>query len=432
MQQSDRENAIEIAFLFLTIVILMVRVFVPASVLNLLVNYTEEGGFFLVKFHLAAYAILAMLLLTLCTRPFVLMGADINLFRTLLRTAAMLTMVTAIAVIVSGFGATGFLIDTYLVATLAGLLLLTQRHHSRLIAAEAIIVFGVLSAVIGIGEMLMQQRLLPFDEGEPVFRPIGLAGHPLALGAHIVLTIGFVTLCRWPLWSRIAVTLLLFIGLAASGARLAMIAGAAEILLLLILSRWHGLSAQHEKLAKMMATLFVLVLGGGLLATLFFGGFLDRFNNTLVDDNFMARVRIYEVFRYVSWQDIFLGMDASDLHATTKANLDLNFIESAPVYIILTLGLPIALAFTVVVVSFFTRLLAGAPVQARIAAAVFVLVDLSNNGLATKNPDIILLTVLLVASRSLPAPISSKPRRSPQPRQPVLSTTSSSPARLSV
>jgi hypothetical protein len=54
MISASRQNAVELAFLLLTVTALLLRLFVPNLLLDLFVSYTSEGGNFLVKFHLAA------------------------------------------------------------------------------------------------------------------------------------------------------------------------------------------------------------------------------------------------------------------------------------------------------------------------------------------------------------------------------------------
>lgn len=430
MISASRQNAVELAFLLLTVTALLLRLFVPNLLLDLFVSYTSEGGNFLVKFHLAAYAIVLVLFGSLFARPFVLQGSDIALFKSFIVCSGLIVCLTAFIVVTNGFGATGFLIDTYLIAMLAGLLLISQSREARYRIGEIILIVMILSAALGIVEMVFQQRLMPFSEGEPVFRPTGLTGHPLSLGSQTVLAIGFLTLTRWRLWIKVAIVLVLFVGLAAAGARLAMLAGAAQIVLLLYFSSWSGLSKQQEKKIKFFAILFVLILGSVLIVGLFAAGFLSRFGGSLFDENFMARVRIYQVFSLVTWRDIFSGMDANVLLALVREKLDLPFIESAPVYIILTLGLPAALGFTYIIVKYFRALLMEVPVQAKIAGLTYIIVNLSNNGLATKTPDIIFLTVLVVAFRhagsSIPAVYGDRYFHQ------VLSTTSNGPHRLSV
>ncbi|MFB9949584.1 VpsF family polysaccharide biosynthesis protein [Rhizobium puerariae] len=406
------QNALAILFLFLTTGVFLFRLLMTPHLMNMFMDYTSEGGPFYAKFHLGTYAITGTLLAALFVRPFVLAGDDIGLFRTLVRYAALLAGLVFYLILVGRLGATGFLIDTYFMAVLVALLMLTQNEQSRRIIATTVLLILICSAVIAIGEALTQRRVMPFTEGEPFFRATGLSGHPLALGAHCAIAIGFVPLTRWRIWVKAAVIFLLFVGCAAAGARLALMLSSAEIMLLLLFMRWPGLSPRQERKGKFIALLFTLLVGAALIAVLFAGGFLGRFGNSVVDANSMARVRIYQVFGYVGWKEILTGMDATALLTLVNQKLGLPFIESAPVIIIMLLGLPAAIMFTLIVVRYVLRLLRGTPAAARIAAAIFVLIDLSNNALATKTPDIILLTILIVGFRNpataIPAPAAGR------------------------
>jgi hypothetical protein len=240
---------------------------------------------------------------------------------------------------------------------------------------------------------------LPYDLVELQFRPIGLSAHPLALGAFSATAIGFVTLTRWPIWVRVAAIFMLFIGCAASGARFSLLCACAEILVLLLFVRWPNLSPRQELKAKLVALIFAAFLGFVLIAVLFSGGLLARFNNTIFDENFMARVTIYQVFDYVSWKEILIGMSDKDLLAIVRGKLHLPNIESAPVVVTMLFGLPLALYFAVVVFSMLFRLLRGTPLQAWIATITFLLAALSNNALSSKTPEIAMIVVLLLAYR---------------------------------
>ncbi|MGK9051413.1 VpsF family polysaccharide biosynthesis protein [Xaviernesmea oryzae] len=394
-----RQNALGIMFLFLTAGVLVFRLVMTPHLMNMFLDYTNEGGPFYAKFHLGTYAIAATLVAALFCRPFVLAGDDISLFRALVRYAALMGALVFYLILAGRLGATGFLIDTYLTAVLTALLMLTQNEQSRRIIATTVLLILLASAVIAIGEALTQHRLMPFTEGEPFFRATGLSGHPLALGAHCAIAIGFVPLTRWRIWLKTAAVFVLFIGCAAAGARLALMLSAVEILLLLLFVRWPKLSARHERQAKFIALLVTFVIGAVLIAVLLAGGLLSRFSS-VVDENSLARVRIYQIFSYVGWKEILTGMDATDLLTLVNEKLGLPFIESAPVIIIMLLGLPAAIVFTLIVIRYVLRLLRGTPAAAKIGASIFILVDLSNNALATKTPDIILLTILIVGFRS--------------------------------
>eukprot|EP01035_Chromulina_nebulosa_P057784 gene57784-79170_t len=242
--------------------------------------------------------------------------------------------------IIGRAGSSGFIIDTYLVAGVAALVMLALDPGSRRALGDVVLVMLVVSAAIGIVEALTQQRFLPYALNEAQFRPIGLTAHPLALGAFSATAIAFVMLTRWRIWLRVCAVAVLFVGCAASGARFALLLGCAEVLALLLLVRWPHLPRRQEVVGKLIALLIVFVAGSVLLTVMFAGGLLNRFGGTLFDENFMARVTIYRVFNYVGWKEILFGMSDKDLLAIVRGSLHLPYIESAPVVLTLLFGLP--------------------------------------------------------------------------------------------
>jgi hypothetical protein len=378
------------------------RITVSPQVMNTAMNYTSEGGAFIEKLHFGTYAVFLLLPLALFARPFQLRGEEIGLFRMLVRYGIALTALIALVVLTGRAGSSGFVIDTYLVAGAAGLIMLTITVAHRRLMGDITVMLLIASALIGILEAVTRQRILPYDLVEAQFRPIGLSVHPLALGALCAAGIGFVALTRWRVWIRLACMIVLFIGAAASGARLAFLLSGVEVLLLLWLVRWPRLAPRQELLAKSLLSLLAFVAGAGLIAALFAGGLLNRFSGTLFDENFMARVTIYRVFEFVGWREIMLGMNVDDLLTIVREKLHLPYIESAPVVLILLFGLPVAIAFVFVVFRMLFGLLRGMPVPAWIGTIVFLLAALSNNTLSSKTPEILMLVVLLLAYRPQP------------------------------
>ncbi|MGB3874257.1 MAG: VpsF family polysaccharide biosynthesis protein [Shinella zoogloeoides] len=407
-----RSNALGILFLFLTVATLATRQLVTPDLMNMLTSYSSEGGPFYEKFHLATYATVALLLAILWSRPLALADRDVALFRSLVRYAAVMGGLAAYFVLIGRFSAIGFLVETYLAAVLAAILLLVQNEQARRIAATAMLSVLIASAIVAIGEVILQRRLMPFTEGEPVFRATGLSSHPLVLGAQCALAIGFVPLTRWPLWLKIVALFVLFIGCVAASARVALMASTLEILALILFLRWPNFPPRRELQAKLIVLFFTLVLGAALAVLLLSVGLLSRFSS-VVDTNSMARVQIYEVFHYVSWKELLLGMNAADLLKIVNEQVGLEFIESAPVFIIMLMGLPMAIVFAIILIGYFLRILRGTELAARIGAVIFLLIDMTNNALATKTVDILLLTVLVVGLRKATqaAPASATTRQ---------------------
>lgn len=414
-----RHNAISLLLFLCIAFALLLRFTVSPQLMNMVVNYTTEAGAFYEKLHFGTDVIFLLTPIVLFSRPIVLVDDEIAKFKTLLVYSAIMLLLVPFLFATGRAGSSGFVIDTYLVAGAAGLITLAMGPEVRRALGDVILAMLILSAAIGIGEALTHTRLLPYPLTELQFRPIGLSAHPLALGALCAMASGFVTLTRWPVWVRVCSIFVLFIGCAASGARTALLLHTAEIMALLLFTRWPQLSRRHERQAKLITLAATAIGGTALITGLFSLGLLNRFNNTIFDENFMARVTIYQVFSYVSWGDILFGMNANDLLAIVNQKLHLPYIESAPVVIILLFGLPIALLFTVVVFWLPARLLTGTPLQAKLATIIFLLAALSNNTLSSKTPEMTMIVVLLLAYGAPTRPYQQRYRSSTASARPI-------------
>lgn len=412
-----RENALGILFLLLTVTTVALRLLVTPQLMNMMVSYTTEGGPFYQKLHFATYATTALLLTLLASRPgrpHAFTDDDLTLLRSLLRYAALISVFIVYFALSGRSSAIGFIIETYLAAVLMAIVLLLQNEQTRRIVATAVLCIVLASAFLALIEVVLQRRLSSFAEGEPVFRATGLSSHPLALGGECAIAIGFVPLTRWPLWTKVSAIFLLLLGVVAASARTALVVSVVEIVLLVLFLRWPNFSPGRERMAKLITLLAMLALGAVMVVILLSVGLLSRFTST-VDDNSLARVQIYDVFSYVAWRDIFLGMDSTDLMQVVNEKVGLPHIESAPVFFIMLMGLPMAILFTVVVVGYILRLFKGTAAAARIGASVIIVIDLSNNALGTKSIDILLLTVLIIglgkATQTSRIPMTSPTRK---------------------
>lgn len=391
------QNALSVLLTLCLGAAMLLRFVVTPELLNHVVNYTGDGGAFYEKLHFGTYAIALVAPLVLFSRPFALRADEIGKFRWLLRYMLWLSAIALFLMSTGRSAPAGFLIDTYIAAALTGLAMLGLNETFRRGLGDMTLGLLVLSAAIAIIEAVTKHRLLPYDATELTFRPLGLSEHPLVLGAMCATGIGFVPLTRWPVWAKVGVVMLLFVGCAASGARFALLAAAAEVLVMLIVLPWPGLTRRHARQAKGAVLLLTLVGGPALFAVLASGGLLDRFSGSLVDDNFMVRVTIYRIFDYTTWKDILFGMRPDDLLAIVHEKLHLPAIESAPIVMLLLFGLPVALLFTALLVWTLRRLLQAAPMAAWIGTLAFLAAALSNNTLSSKTPVVAILVVLLVA-----------------------------------
>lgn len=399
---SRRRNATLLVLFLCAAFAFALRFAMSPQLMDKVVSYTEEGGAYYEKLHFGTDLIFLLFPFALFGQAFVLRGEDVGIFKALTRYCILLVALVPYLLITGRAGSAGFILDTYLVAGVAGLIMLSLTQDIRRKLGDMTVIILMISAAIGIVEAVTHHRIFPYDRIELTFRPVGLSVHPLALGAQCGLAIGFVALARWPIWLRVAAILLLFIGCAASGARTALLLTSVEVLCLMTFIRWTRLSLRHELKAKFVVWLLTIAGGAALFALLASAGLLSRFDKTIFDENFMARITIYRVFDYVDLKQILFGMGAQDLLSIVNNQLHLPAIESAPVVIILLFGLPIALLFTLLVAWMLFRLLRGAPLPAIIATVTFLLAALSNNTFSSKTPELTMIFVLLLAYRKTP------------------------------
>jgi hypothetical protein len=394
---SRRQNALSILFLSVTIFAFAIRFCVPPEMMNRVMEYTTKFGSFYEKLHLGTYAIYLLLPVALLSRPITLVGYDIRRFKDLLRYSAIVVLLILLMLALGRSSAAGLLLDTYLVASAAGLIVLSMPPQMRRIVGDAVLWMSLVSAVIGILEFATRTRLTPYDLHEDVFRPTGLSDHPLTLGLMCAASIGFVLMTNWKPWLKIAAVGVLFIATATAGARFALLLASAEIVAAVLLVPWTKLSPRHERQAKVAVLVLVLALGVALIAVLAAGGALRRFSGGIVDDNLYARTDIYKVFDFVSWRDIVFGADLDDILLIVNEQLKLPFIESAPVYLTFLFGAPVAIGFAIALFWLFLRLLQHVARPAWIGTAIFFMAALSNNTLSSKTPVVAIFLVLIVA-----------------------------------
>ncbi len=406
-EAARRDNAVSLLFFFATAAAFLTRFVITPQLMNRVVGYTTEEGAFYEKLHFGTYASLLLLPVVLLSRPFQLRDDEIGKFKALARYGALMLALIVFMYVTGRPGPAVFLVDTYLVAGAACLIMLALGPHSRRLLGDMTLVFLILSAVVGTLEALTQQRIMPYEAVELQFRPVGLSEHPLALGLGCAMAVGFVALTRWPVWLRVAAVFVLFIGVAASGARAALVVTVLEIFALILFVRWSRLSPRHERQAKLAVVLFTAGAGAVVVALLFSAGLLSRFSETIFDENFFVRVSIYDVFKHVTFEQVMFGMEGAELVRIVTETLRIPTIESAQVVIILLFGLPLALLFTWLVLWLFLRLLRHAPAAAWIGVAATLAAALSNNTLSSKTPVVMMMLVLVMAYN---------PNRPPAPR----------------
>jgi hypothetical protein len=292
----------------------------------------------------------------------------------------------------------GYLVDTILIAPLSLVAMARMSIRQRILAGHFIL--GVLFAngVVVIAEFLTKRHLVPYPFDEVTFRPAGLFGHPLEVGLMCVVALPYIFLASLPQMTRWALLITVAMAVAMSQARIATLVAACMIPLAFgyTLHEDHragrlSATASFVLVTTMMIGLPLLVMGGWEL------GLFERLSLGLTDQSAYARVHVYDVFGYFSWNEILYGVGVERAQFYAKHGLGLDTIES-PIVMTVALFGPIGAAIVLgSVLLFLLALTFRAPVLMKFGALAFCITALSNNAFTSKGPGMVTATVLLFA-----------------------------------
>ncbi|MEH3147860.1 MAG: VpsF family polysaccharide biosynthesis protein [Methylobacterium frigidaeris] len=403
--------------LFLTLsVLILMRIGLNGRVLDLVMNYTAEGGTIIEKIHPAFWGLLGTALVTVTTVRVVLDAWELRVVRALLGFCAVASLLLVLAGVSGRSSSVGYLLDSYVTLIVLAALFAFPAAWRRGFG-HVLLGYLILSALLGIVEFALGFRLMPYSESEAVFRPTALASHPLEFGLWCTAGLGFVAASDWRPLLRAAAAAALVAGCVVSGARLATLVSLACAAGLLVHAAGAGLPPDRRQRRRLLAGLGILILGPLALGALAAAGALGRFGGGIADENAMARIDVYGVFRFLSWSEILLGTDINAVLRIVNERFGLPFIESSFVVFVVQFGLFGAALFLGMLARLVRAVAAGAPGSVVMALCAFFLVALSNNTLSTKTTSVFLIVSLAIAFRSSsPPPLLPPPPPPPLPR----------------
>ncbi|WP_162560713.1 VpsF family polysaccharide biosynthesis protein [Methylobacterium durans] len=384
--------------------LVLARVVLNPLLLDLVMNYTEEGGSIVEKIHPTFWGFLAVGAIVLVTQRIYLTAWEVRVVRALLAFCAACIGLLVFAAATGRSASVGYVLDTYVtLATLA--LMFAFPAPWRRALGQALVSYLLASAALGIVEFLLRFRTMPFVESEAVFRPTGLSAHPLELGMWCAAGIGFAAAAPWPGRRRVAACALLLVGCVASGARTATLLASVSAVILLVAGVGAGTPAQRRGERRILVVLGVLLLGPLLLGGLVAAGALDRFSEGMADGNARARVDVYGVLSYLSWNELLLGGDIGAVRKLAWEKFKLPYIESSVVVLVVQFGLIGAAVFALMLGRLVMTILRGGGLGGVVLGTViFFAAALSNNGLSSKTASVFLLLSLAIAFHSGPEP----------------------------
>ncbi len=400
-RSADR-HAVTLSALFIAFAVLcLLRVALIPTLLDRVMTYTADEGNLVEKIHPTLYGFVAVGLWGLLTTRIELTAWELRVLRHMFAFLGGMALLLLGLAITGRLGSSGYLIDSYLTACCAALMILFPPPWRRGIAT-VLIGYLVAGAVIGIGEFATHIRLLPYAAKELTFRPTGLSNHPLEFGLVCAMAVGFVAATDWRPLPRALAMAVLVVGGFAAGARLAAIVGLLSAFLVVLVKVGAGQPRRRVLERRIIAVVAALVTIPILLGGLYAAGALQRFQGGLIDESALARVDIYGVFRFLSWNEILFGTDVARVRQIALEQFGYAFIESSLVIFVVQFGAIGTALFLGLLANLVRVMLSGARLGVVIGTFAFFVIATSNNGLSTKNAGIFLLFTLILALRPEP------------------------------
>lgn len=378
--------------------LLVLRYCLTDPLWNQFVNYTDEGGSLIEKIHPATYGIILLLAFSLLRFRIVLTAGEVRIVRQFLILIGVIIGLSGLLQAIGRSVSMGYLLETYIGACLTGFMMLTLKPAHRQNIGHLLIIYLAVNATLSIIEKGLGQRLLPYPYEEISFRPTALTAHPLAMGLMHAGAVVFILATRWSGVVKGGLVFLVVLGTFAAGARTGAIISGLAALAGMMLTPMPATTGEGRLRLKAAIILALLIGAPALIVAADSFGFLERFYGGYFDENARARVDVYQVFDWVSTNEILFG---TDLMMVTKMIFDrlglLN--ESSVVVFVFQFGLFGALLLAATILWTLVRAAWGREPRAFIGIGAFVATASSNNAFSGKHALITMMILLCLAFR---------------------------------
>ena len=372
---------------------------------NLLVTlgvpYSIPSGSFFFKLHPCTYAILGAFLWVLTRgNPFVVLIECYRRSPAYMAFAGVVMAMLLYSLVRNGPSGSAFLIDTLLTPALLAMVLDQTRDVDRRRLFAVVVAIMTANAAIGVGEAILQMRVVPYLRGdqpmiEDYFRSTALSGHPLSNSLRTLV----VMLCLPVMKGRYLLlcgVILFCLGLLAFGSRTGLVL--AIVLGGIWLGRLFRNDLQFNGFRPREHGAALIVLAGGVLvaAVAVVATNLGQriFESITVDDSVSARFLVMQAFGLLSSTDLWVGISPQQMDAVLfilKRTTTITDIENIWLLFIMQFGIMLTVMFAVSFAAFLWALLRNQPFEVWLAMVAFVVFIFSNNSLASKSQDFVLL-----------------------------------------
>lgn len=378
------------------------------------IPYDATWGPFIAKLHPGTWliAIAYFVLLSSYGHPMRVAASQFAAHRLLLVYLICIVFVFFYSLLRHGPSGAAFIIDTLIMPALAVFCIVMLDKRQRYACLAMIVTLLVANTLIGLVESLLQARLIPLrlagdiEVVDDFFRPSALLGHPLANALITAALLPAVLALRISMAWRCSLMLLLWVGVLAFGGRTSF------VLATLLFGGWFGM--QVASAAARGRFSYAQITGGALIgmlaivllaAAIALSGIGDRiFMNLKWDNSASVRTRIWDVWDFVSDQDMLVGISPSaiadltwrlGLHGPGEA------IENFWLGMALRLGLIGFVPFAIAMGCAFAWLWNSSNGAMRVSVVLFFISASSNNSLATKSISLSMLFIVVAATRRM-------------------------------
>jgi hypothetical protein len=399
----------KLSFYVITIAVLLTAVLSPFALAMIGWPYGTAGGSAIFKIHPATYFSCAVLgclfffvwqpqnkahLAEVAPRPVLIYG--------------LCTLITfAFNVLLVGAGEISFVIDSLFMPVVVLLLVSHLTPAQQRVIFKILLSVFVMNSLVGMAEVATGSRLFPYTiQGLDIIydkRATAFMGHPLTNAALTAVATFFVLgYVRKPL-HVLSIIGLLYMGMIAFGGRSSLVLLTIALLGYGVYHFFASAKRQHLNLQTLAVITGVLFFAPFVLIYVMLGttagqAFVERL---AWDDSASSRLQLFEIFRYISTAEIFLGTNSEKINALIAFSGLPWTIENGWVALFIRFG---AILFGVYILGFsilYRYLLKGLAVEGKIALALFVVIAFANNSIAAKTPMISIVCLLAITAKAM-------------------------------
>jgi hypothetical protein len=376
------------------------------------IPYDAEWGPMIAKLHPGTWMILAGfgLLLSSYGHPARVAGGLLWAQRSVAVYCACIALTFVYSVGRYGPSGAAFIIDTLMMPAICALCVRMASAGHRHTLLKIVIGIVAVNTVIGMAESMLQYRLIPLRLGgqpeiiEDYFRPSALLGHPLNNALITATVLPAVLYLRMSALRRGALMLLLWVGVLAFGGRTSF------VLATIIYGGWFALKFALATVegrfsyTQLTGTAVMAVFAGAVLAWgIVESGIGERiFNSLQWDSSASVRTRIWNVFLYLSDEDMLFGVAPRNLPLLLNSigiQEHGESIENFWLGMYLQLGAVGFVPFAVAMASAFLWLWTSSGSELRLSTLLFFLTASTSNSLTSKTICLVIQFVLVALVR---------------------------------